>query len=125
MGRQTYESIGKPLPNRINIIITRDPYYLSTGCLIAHSVDEALSIAADHGESEAFIIGGSQVYRSSMEDWDRIYLTRLDLIAENPDAYFPRIDLNEWTLISSESHEPDEKNKWCYVFEVYDRKSSY
>ncbi|MEO5581477.1 MAG: dihydrofolate reductase [Saprospiraceae bacterium] len=121
MGRQTYESIGKPLSHRINIVITRDPYYLSTGCLIAHSIAEALSIAADHGESEAFIIGGSQIYQESQGLWDRIYLTRVSLQVNEADAYFPVFNLEEWNLSSSEPHKADDKNKWDYSFEVYDK----
>ena len=121
MGRQTYESIGKPLPHRINIVITRDPYYLSTGCLIAHSIAEAFSIAADHGETEVFIIGGAQIYQESQGLWDRIYLTRIDLKVDEADAYFPVMNKEEWNLISSESHKSDDKNKWDYVFDVYDR----
>ena len=123
MGRQTYESIGKPLANRINIVITRDPYYLSTGCLIAHSLEEALSISKDHGEKEAFIIGGAQVYTASQSYWDRIYLTRVHVTAEDVDAYFPSVEWSEWNMISSESHLADEKNKWDYAYEVYERNA--
>lgn len=123
MGRNTYESIGKPLPNRINIVITRDPYYLSTGCLIAHSVSEALSIANDHGEKEVFVIGGAQLYKQSMEYWDKLYLTRVDQIAENADTFFPKIDLSNWKLESKEDHIADDKNKWNYSFEIYTLKN--
>lgn len=122
MGRQTYESIGKPLPHRINIVITRDPYYLGTGCLIAHSIAEASSIATDHGETEAFIIGGAQIYQESQGLWDRVYLTRVNLQVAEADAYFPVINNEEWNLISSESHPSDDKNKWDYSFEIYDRR---
>ncbi|MDZ4707952.1 MAG: dihydrofolate reductase [Saprospiraceae bacterium] len=122
MGRQTYESIGKPLSNRINIVITRNAYYLSTGCLIAHSVEEALNIAADHGETEAFIIGGAQLYQSTVDLWDRLYLTTVECKVDGADAYFPRVDRNKWELISSESFLPDEKNKMPYRFEVFNKK---
>lgn len=122
MGRQTYESIGKPLPNRINIVISRNAYYLSTGCLIAHSVDEALSMAADHGETEAFIIGGSQLYQSTSEIWDKLYLTTVDKEVEGGDAFFPKIDFERWDLISSNAYPPDEKNQMAYRFDIYTRK---
>ncbi|MBP6796153.1 MAG: dihydrofolate reductase [Saprospiraceae bacterium] len=122
MGRNTYESIGKPLANRINIVITRDAYYLSTGCLIAHSIKEALSIAADHGEKEAFIIGGAQVYKQSAALWDKLYLTRVDMEAVNADVFFPEITMSDWILDKVESHEADEKNKWNYSFEIYSKK---
>lgn len=123
MGRQTYESIGKPLSNRINIVITRNSYYLSTGCLIAHSVDEALNIAADHGETEAFIIGGAQLYESTKGLWDKLYLTTVDLKVPQADAFFPAISLQDWNLISSNSFLPDEKNKMPYRFEIYTKKT--
>ncbi len=121
MGRQTFESIGKPLSNRINIILTRDPFYLSTGCLIAHSIQEALEIAADHGEKEAFIIGGAQIYQTALPLLDKLYITRVDLEVPDADAFFPTIDYKEWELISSASFPADEKNKWPYSFEVYSR----
>ncbi len=121
MGRQTFESIGKPLSNRINIILTRDPFYLSTGCLIAHSIQEALEIAADHGEKEAFIIGGAQIYQTALPLLDKLYITRVDLEVLDADAFFPTIDYKEWELISSASFPADEKNKWPYSFEVYSK----
>lgn len=124
MGRQTYESIGKPLPHRINMVITRDMYYLSTGCLIAHSIEEALEIAIDHGESEAFIIGGAQIYQASQHLWDKIYLTRVKTIAEQADAFFPAVDLNHWQLVSSEAHLADQTNKLDHTFELYERGQS-
>jgi len=122
MGRQTYESIGKPLPNRINIVISRNAYYLSTGCLIAHSIEEALNIAADHGESEAFIIGGAQLYQSTASLWDKLYLTTVEVEVPQADAYFPVISLEDWSLLSSSSFLPDEKNKMSYRFDIYSKK---
>ncbi len=122
MGRQTYESIGKPLPNRINIIITRDPYYLASGCLIAHSIEEALSIADDHGEKESFIIGGAQIYAASEHYWDKVYMTRVHTIADQPDAFFPELNDKIWVKASSTSMKQDEKNKFEYTFEVYTRR---
>lgn len=123
MGRQTFESIGKPLPNRINIILTRDPFYLSTGCLIAHSIREALDISADHGEKEAFIIGGAQIYQAALPLLDKLYITRVSLEVPEADAFFPTIDYKEWTLDSSVAFPADDKNKWPYCFEVYSRVS--
>ncbi len=121
MGRQTYESIGKPLPGRINIVITRDAYFLSTGCLIAHSLEEALSIARDHGEKESFIIGGAQIYKASQKYWDKVYITRVHTVAEDPDTFFTEWSDQNWTKISSIALQKDEKNKFDYDFEVYER----
>jgi dihydrofolate reductase len=122
MGRNTYESIGKPLPHRINIVITRDMYYLSTGCLIAHSIEEACDIANDHSETEVFIIGGAQIYLQSQNLWDKVYLTRVHTQVAAADAYFPILSQTEWDLRSREEHPADEKNKWSYDFEIWNKK---
>jgi dihydrofolate reductase len=121
MGRKCYESIGKPLPNRTNIIITRDPFFISSNCLIARNIKEALEMALDNGETEAFIIGGGQIYEQTADFWDKFYLTEVDLDAEG-DIFFPELDLNEWTLTSKECHQKDEKNEFDYCFNVYDRR---
>jgi len=121
MGRKCYESIGKPLPNRTNIIITRDPFFISSNCLIARNIKEALEMALDNGETEAFIIGGGQIYEQTADFWDKFYLTEVDLDAEG-DIFFPELDLNEWTLTSKECHQKDEKNEFDYCYNVYDRR---
>lgn len=120
-GRNNYLSIGRPLPKRTNVIITRNPYYAVDGCLIAHSVEEALQIALDNGEEEAFIIGGAKIYELSMGYWDRLYLTNVHASVEG-DVMFPELDMEEWELISSEAHKADEKNEFDYTFNIYERK---
>jgi dihydrofolate reductase len=120
MGRNSFVSIGRPLPKRTNIIITRDPYFAASGCLVARSVEEALSLAYDNDETEAFIIGGGQIYELSMPLLDRIYLTEVDAEPEG-DVFFPEFDLDKWMLISSEAHPADEKNDHDYTFKVYER----
>ena len=121
MGRNCYNSIGKPLPKRTNVILTRDPFYISSSCLVAHSIEEALTMAFDNGEKEAFIIGGGEIYKESMHFWDKLYLTEVDLEIEG-DIFFPEIDMKEWKLISEEAHEKDDKNEYNYVFKVFERK---
>lgn len=121
MGRKNFESIGRPLPMRTNIIVTRNPYFIASNCLVAPSVEAALSIAFDNGEEEAFIIGGGEIYRQSMPFWDRVYLTRVETAVEGGEVFFPDLPGNEWRLLSSESHEADEKNVHRYTFEVYER----
>lgn len=121
MGRANYESIGKPLPKRTNVIITRDPYYIVSNCLIAHSIEEALGIAYDNGEEDAFIIGGGNIYEQTKDLWDTLYITEIDLEVEG-DTFFPEIDYDLWNLVSEEAHEPDEKNEHAYTFKVYQRK---
>lgn len=119
-GRNNFLSIGRPLPKRTNIIITRDPYYIVTDCLVAHSVEEALRIAYQNGEEEAFIIGGGQIYGLSQSYWDKLYLTEVDAEVEG-DTYFPSLDMDNWELISEEAHKADEKNEFDYTFKVYQR----
>ncbi len=121
MGRKCFESIGRPLPKRTNIVITRNPFYVASNCLVTNSVEEALTIARNNGEEEAFIIGGGQIYDMTQDYWDRIYLTEVDLEVEG-DIYFPEVDLEHWQLKSEEAHKADEKNEHDYVFKVFERK---
>jgi len=123
MGRKTFQSIGRPLPKRINVVLTRDMFFIATNCLVAHSLDHALNLAKDNGEEEAFIIGGGQIYDLALPLLDRLYLTEVDIdIAEDkPVVKFPELPVGEWKEISSEAHQPDEKNEYGYVFKVYER----
>ncbi len=123
MGRKCYESIGRPLPKRTNVILTRDPYYISSNCLVTHSIPEALTIAHDNGEEEAFIIGGGKIYEQSMSLWDKLYLTEVDIDVEG-DVFFPSLNMEEWKLISEENHLKDEKNPYDYSFKQYERINS-
>jgi dihydrofolate reductase len=123
MGRKTYMSLGKPLPKRTNIILTRDPFFMASNCLIAHTIEEALSLAYDNGEEEAFIAGGAEIYTQSLPYWDKLYLTEVELEPEG-DAYFPEIDEDNWKLIKSDAREPDAKNKVPFTFKLFERISS-
>ncbi len=103
MGRKTYESIGKPLPNRTNIIITRDKQYRADGCLIKHSLDKIIEEAKTYKDKEIFIIGGGQIYEQALPYTDKLYLSIVD---DKPDAdtFFP--DYSEFrNIISEEEHE--------------------
>lgn len=120
MGRKSFQSIGRPLPKRTNVVISRNPFFIASNCMIAASVEEALSIALDNGETEAFIIGGGEIYALSQAYWDRVYLTEVDLEVEG-DVFFPALDPAEWTLVSNETHLPDEKNEHAYTFKIYER----
>lgn len=122
MGRKSFQSIGKPLPKRTNIVITRNPFFIASNCIMSTSVEEALSIAQDNGETEAFIIGGGQIYELSKSYWDKLYLTEVDLEVDG-DIFFPQLNQDEWKLISSEHHEPDEKNEHPYTFKIFERIS--
>lgn len=120
MGRKSFESIGRPLPKRVNIVVTRNPFYIADGILTFPSVEDALATARAHGETETFIIGGGEIYRQSMVYWDRIYLTEVDIEPEG-DAFFPEIDPDTWREVSVERHAPDEKNACAYAFRILEK----
>ena len=120
MGRKTFESIGKPLPNRRSVIITRNKDYLQPGCVVVHSLEEAIELIK--GEEKAFIIGGAQIYKEAME---KQLVNQLDITKVHQDfeadVYFPEIKDSEWTEFSNETNTPDEKNKYNYSFLQYKR----
>jgi dihydrofolate reductase len=121
MGRKCYLSIGKPLPKRTNVILTRDPFFISTNCLIARSLEEGLELAYDNGEKECFIIGGGTIYEQSRQYWDNIYLTEVDLDVDG-DVFFPKLDFTKWNLVSEEKHKADDKNEYNYTFKHFSKK---
>ena len=117
MGRKTYESVGKPLPNRRNIIITRQQISIE-GCEVANSIKAALELCRT--EREVFIVGGAEIYKQSLHLTDRIYLTVVHKQFEG-DSFFPEIKKTDWTQVSREDHQPDEKNSLPYSFITYER----
>ena len=119
MGRTTFESIGKPLPDRHNIVMTRDPDFAADGCDIVSSISEALDLV-DESE-EAMIIGGGQVYLDFLPLADRIYLTRVQADVEG-DTHFPDIDEAEWRLVSSEHHAADDEHRYAFDVMVFERR---
>ena len=122
MGRKTFETMGRPLPKRTNVVLTRDLLYVATGIIVAHSLEEALTIAYDNGEEEAFIIGGGEIYHQSMEYLDKIYLTRVHATVEG-ETTFPELDQDHWELVSADAHPAGERDEYAFTFEVYKRKS--
>lgn len=120
MGRKSYEAIGQPLPKRTNIVLTRDPYYLSSNILVAHSLEEALALAYDLDSEEVFVIGGAMIFESCFPFLDRLYITEIHAYFEG-DTYFPEWKREEWTLISEENHSSDKKNEFDYSFKIYER----
>lgn len=119
MGRKTYESVGKPLPNRRNLVVTRQKDYVLEGAEVVHSLEAALARCSD--ETEVFIVGGAEIYRQALPFTHRVYLTRVH--AELPgDAYFPDLDERDWVLVSEEKHNPDERHAYGYSFQVYERR---
>jgi dihydrofolate reductase len=115
MGRKTYQSIGKPLPNRKNVILTRDVNFSVDGCEIIHSLYELKNYKND----DVFIIGGSNLYTQTLALANKLYITKIDYEFKG-DAYFPKID-NSWNLISNNKHLKDEKNLYNYDFQIFQR----
>jgi dihydrofolate reductase len=116
MGRKTYESIGKPLPGRTNIVLTRDKDYVAEGCTVCHSVDKVLKIKHN---GDVFVIGGANIYNEFFNYADKLYVTLIDEEFAG-DTFFNNIS-NEWKLISQEAGVKDEKNLYNYNFLVYER----
>lgn len=121
MGRKTFESIGKSLPNRTNIVLSRDANFEAPGCQTLTSIEEAIEQAKEAKQAEIFIIGGAEIYRQLLTKIGRIYLTIIHKEFEG-DAWFPEFNLAEWQEVSREHHEADEKNPHAYSFITLERK---
>jgi len=121
IGRATWDEVGKPLPGRTMVVVTRNRDFSADGVLIAHSVEEALALARD--DDEPFIGGGAEIYRQALavDLVDRLYITRVHAHVEG-DTFFPPVDLDQWLLADRVDHSADEKNEHPYTFERYDRR---
>ena len=115
MGRKTFESIGKPLPGRELIVVTRNPDYHAPGCKTVRSIEEALAWAEQAGETEVLIAGGEQIYRSTLPIVDKIYLTEVKTTLEG-DTFFPELAQNEWVEIQRTAYPADERHAYAYDF---------
>lgn len=115
MGRATYESIGRPLPGRENIVLTRNPDFEAPGCTVVHSIDDAIARAEGLGADEAMIIGGESVFRRTLARADRMHLTVVD--GDYPgDTFFPDFDGNEWKVVSADHYPADDENEAAMTF---------
>lgn len=119
MGRKTYESIGRPLPGRKNIVVTRNRHFNAEGCTVVHTIEDALSAA---GEGEVMVIGGAKLYEQLLPVADRLYVTLLETHFEG-DTFFPEIDDNDWQEISREEIKPSADIPFKYSFVVLDRRN--
>ena len=125
MGRKTFESLGRPLPNRTSIVITSQRGYAPEGALVAHSLDEALALAATHispANPELFVIGGENLYAQMLPRADRLYITLVDAEIEG-DAWFPQFDQAAWQERERRAHPADDKNPYACVFTLLERKT--
>ncbi len=118
MGRNTFESIGRPLPGRSNIVVTRDPAYRAEGCQVVHSVEQALHVADGH--EEVMVVGGAELYRQTLERADRLYLTIINAAVEG-DTLFPEIEPQQWRETERETHYADDRNQYDYDFVTLER----
>jgi dihydrofolate reductase len=146
MGRRTFESIGRPLPGRTSIVISRNPDFHPEGTIVVDGFEAAVAAAREREEEEAFVFGGAQVYADAVDHVDRLYLTRVHTVLEG-DVYFPSIgelpsaDSNDdpattrptastrpapsdWQLISEEHHPADERHAYAFTFQTFDRRAA-
>lgn len=121
MGRKTFESIGRPLPGRRNLVISRNPDYQAEGIEVVGSVEAALALLAGSSVEELMVIGGGHLYAEMLPSADCLYLTRIDLAVVG-DTRFPAFDDGQWQRIECESHPADEKNPHPYSFETWQRR---
>jgi dihydrofolate reductase len=120
MGRKTFASIGRVLPGRENIIVTRNKSFSHEGCTILHSIEEIKTFAEKH-KGEVFVIGGAEIFKETLPFADRLYITKIE--AKFPgDTFFPNFNEEDWKLVSTEKGPKDEKNPYDYYFLVYERK---
>ncbi|ARS35922.1 dihydrofolate reductase [Pontibacter actiniarum] len=120
MGRKTYESIGKPLPGRTSIVITSQKDYEAAGCIVVHSLEEAIKRGLEL-DTDMSVIGGARIYSQALPFTDKVFLTRVHASFDG-DVYFPELPEDEWQVVEQEHHGPDDKNKYSYTFLTLERK---
>lgn len=126
MGRKNFESIPhkfRPLPNRTNVVVTRQKDYKAEDCIVVNSIQEALDLAQKEQQEEVFIIGGGQIYSQALEEnlVNKMYITHIDKPHEG-DAFFPEVDYSKWNVISEEFHAKDDKHEVDFVITLYERR---
>jgi dihydrofolate reductase len=121
MGRKTFDSIGKPLPGRKSIVITRNADWKHEDVEVVHSIDEAVRKAESYGVKEIFVIGGAEIFKTSLANANRVYLTRIHQDFEG-DVFFPEVSEKDWQLTSARFCRADEKNRYDHTYQVWERK---
>ncbi|MFY0644758.1 MAG: dihydrofolate reductase [Bacteroidia bacterium] len=120
-GRKSFESIGKPLKNRTNIIVTRDEDYSYPGCYVVHSLKEGIELADRlEQKGEVFILGGAEIYRQALPLVDRIYVSHVDAVFPAADRYFPEINFDDWEVLNYCSFPQNERNEYSFEFAIYE-----
>ncbi|MFA1711080.1 dihydrofolate reductase [Peribacillus frigoritolerans] len=120
MGRKTFESIGRVLPGRENVIVTRNQEFKVEGCVVLHDIAQ-IKMFADNHDEEVFVIGGAEIFKEILPFTDRLYITEIHETFEG-DTFFPEIDENEWDVISSNAGQIDEKNRFAHDFIILQKK---
>jgi len=124
MGRKTFESLGKPLPGRLNIVLSsRTNPGLPAGVMLCHSLEEGMEALEGTGNEEVFVIGGGKVFEEVMPLLERLYVTKVDTIVGDADVFFPEIDHTQWRLVWEEAHKADERHAYDFTFQKYERIS--
>jgi dihydrofolate reductase len=126
LGRKNYDSLHpkyKPLPNRTNIVVTRQKDFQAPGCIVVHSVEDGIAHAKQKNEQELMVIGGADIYKISLPHADRLYMTEIDASVDG-DVKFPPYDKSEWNEISRVHHPKDERHQYSFDFVIYDRKKA-
>jgi dihydrofolate reductase len=121
MGRKSFDSLGKPLAGRKNIVVTRNNNWKADGIETVQSIDQAITLAAQTDAKEIFITGGAEIFKAALPSADRIYLTRIHANFDG-DTFFPELNKDEWKMVGNKEYEPDEKNKYAMSFQVWERK---
>jgi dihydrofolate reductase len=124
MGRKTMQSLGKPLKNRLNIVITRNPECVIEGFYAVDSLEKALEYAKSQYDDEIFIIGGGEIYKQSLTLLDKLYITEVDGFFTGADTYFPEYDKTLWNEVFREHHPTDEKHNYAFDFVILERKNA-
>ena len=120
MGRKTWDSIGRPLPGRRMVVLSRQADFRPVGAEVADSLDDALAVAQAAGDDETFIIGGAEVYRLALPRAERMYITRVHANIDG-DAYFPILCWSDWRLVTANDRAADDKNDYDHTLQVYER----
>lgn len=120
LGRKNFESIGNALPNRTNIVVTRQKDFYHSSVITALSIENALKLALELGEEEVFIVGGAEIYSQTISFWDKLYLTEIQHEFDG-DTFFPEIDYSKWRLISEIKKDKSEYNPYDLIFKVFER----
>lgn len=120
MGRKTYESMGRALPKRTNVVVTRNTSWQAEGVVVCHSLQEAIDYAQAQGETEAFVIGGGEIYRQSMQLINKLYYTHVHAEVEG-DTYFPAVDWQHWHEVERTDHEADDRHTYAFSTAIYEK----